>query len=205
MALGNILRGRKEFAECADTYSKAIDTMPTPREAELGDLLFPRHLLRALQAVAEGRGRPEEGAGAVSRPAARAQLSRLFLGRPGHQSRRRHEDDPPRGRAAAGRRLHRRLARLGLFPHRQLRRSGEEPRARRRAQARRSDHQRSSRRRLLAGRPRRWKRTSSGRTRGPQARAGGPAEDRGQAQDRPARRHLVGGRRRQGKKAGDGG
>ena len=101
---------------------------------------------------------------AVSRPAAGAQLSRLFLGRPGRQSRRRHEHDPPRRRAAAGRRLHRQLARLGLFPHRQLRRGGEGPRARRRAQARRLDHQRSSRRRLLAGRPRRWKRTSSGRT-----------------------------------------
>jgi len=30
LALGNIQRGRKEFAECADTYSKAIDTIPNP-------------------------------------------------------------------------------------------------------------------------------------------------------------------------------
>jgi tetratricopeptide (TPR) repeat protein len=29
VALGNIQRGRKEFAECADTYSKAIDSVPT--------------------------------------------------------------------------------------------------------------------------------------------------------------------------------
>ena len=30
LALGNIQRGRKEFAECADTYGKAIDTIATP-------------------------------------------------------------------------------------------------------------------------------------------------------------------------------
>jgi len=30
MALGNVLRGRKEFAECADIYSKGIATMPMP-------------------------------------------------------------------------------------------------------------------------------------------------------------------------------
>src|SRR6476660_2828462 len=29
-ALGNILRGRKEFAECADVYSKAVDTISKP-------------------------------------------------------------------------------------------------------------------------------------------------------------------------------
>jgi tetratricopeptide (TPR) repeat protein len=30
MALGNLLRGRKQFAECADVYSKGLATMPTP-------------------------------------------------------------------------------------------------------------------------------------------------------------------------------
>ena len=30
LALGNIQRGRKQFAECADTYGKAIGTVPTP-------------------------------------------------------------------------------------------------------------------------------------------------------------------------------
>ena len=53
MALGNILRARKEFAECADVYSKGIATIEESREAELADLLFPRHLLRALEAMAE--------------------------------------------------------------------------------------------------------------------------------------------------------
>ncbi|HZD91724.1 MAG TPA: tetratricopeptide repeat protein [Pseudolabrys sp.] len=30
MALGNVLRGHKEFAKCADVYSKAIDTLKSP-------------------------------------------------------------------------------------------------------------------------------------------------------------------------------
>ena len=184
MALANILRGRKQFAECGDVYSKAIANYPDARESQLGDLLFPRHLLRALQAMAEGRGRSEEGAGALSGSAAGAQLSRLFLDRPGHQSRRRHEHDPPRRRAAAGRRLHRRLARLGQFPHRQLRRGGQGSRARGRAQARRPDHQRSPRRRLLAGRPGPGGALPVVARQGPEARAGRPAEDRGQAQIR---------------------
>jgi len=33
MELGNILRGRKEFAECADAYGKAIDTVATPEKS----------------------------------------------------------------------------------------------------------------------------------------------------------------------------
>jgi tetratricopeptide (TPR) repeat protein len=32
MALGNILRGRKQFAECADVYSKGIDTLAKPEK-----------------------------------------------------------------------------------------------------------------------------------------------------------------------------
>jgi Flp pilus assembly protein TadD len=33
MALGNIQRGRKQFAECADSYSKGIDTIGKPEKA----------------------------------------------------------------------------------------------------------------------------------------------------------------------------
>ena len=53
MALGNILRGRKEFAECARCLQQGRRHHRQARAAELADLLFPRHLLRALQAVAE--------------------------------------------------------------------------------------------------------------------------------------------------------
>ena len=33
MALGNILRGRKQFAECADVYSKGVDTISKPEKS----------------------------------------------------------------------------------------------------------------------------------------------------------------------------
>ena len=163
--LGNVQRGHKDFADCAKTYSKAIDSAAKSGEVELGNVLLPRHLLRALASVAARRSRYEEGAAALSRSAAGAQLSRLFVGRPGRPSRSRHGHDPQGRRAAAGRRLHRRFAGLGLFPHRQLRRGGQESGTRRRAQAGRSDHQRPSRRCLLAGRAHAWKRTSNGRRR----------------------------------------
>ena len=99
VAFGNILRGRKEFAECADVYGKAIANVPKPEEVELGDVLFPRYLLRALQAVAECGRRPEEGARAFPDQPPRAQLPGLFLGRPGRPYGRGHEHDPPRRRA----------------------------------------------------------------------------------------------------------
>src|SRR5262249_53970484 len=33
MALGNVLRGRKQFAECADIYSKGVDTIGKPEKS----------------------------------------------------------------------------------------------------------------------------------------------------------------------------
>src|SRR6516164_3129491 len=33
MALGNVLRGRKQFAECADVYSKGVDTISKPEKS----------------------------------------------------------------------------------------------------------------------------------------------------------------------------
>ncbi len=94
------------------------------------------------------------------------------------------------------------LAGLGLFPHRQLRRGGQESRARRRAQARGSDDQRSSRRRLLARRPDAGSALPVVACEGPQAGAGRPAQDRGQAQRRLAARYVVGGRCQQAGRAG---
>jgi tetratricopeptide (TPR) repeat protein len=32
-ALGNVLRGRKQFAECADVYSKGVDTISKPEKS----------------------------------------------------------------------------------------------------------------------------------------------------------------------------
>ena len=62
MALGNILRARKKFAECAQRLHQSGRRHRQAAEDRLGRLLFPRHLLRAIQAVAEGRNRHEDGA-----------------------------------------------------------------------------------------------------------------------------------------------
>ena len=116
MALGNIERGRKKFSDCAGTYTQAIDAIPRGDGQEhLGHLLLSRHLRGTFQAVEQGRGRHAQGAGAAARAAACAELSRLFLDRPGHQSRRRHEDDQACRRSAARRRLHRGFAGLGVY------------------------------------------------------------------------------------------
>src|SRR6516164_7374359 len=131
------------------------------REVELGDLLFPWHLLRARQAVGEGGGRSQEVARAISRPAARAQLSRLFVDRPGHQSRRRHAHDQARGRAARRRRLHRRLPGLGLLPARQHGGGGQAARARGQTRARGSRQDRSQ---AEIGASRRYRLGGGGRT-----------------------------------------
>jgi tetratricopeptide (TPR) repeat protein len=40
MALGNLQRGRKQFAECADAYSKGLATMPTPDKSAWTWLYF---------------------------------------------------------------------------------------------------------------------------------------------------------------------
>jgi tetratricopeptide (TPR) repeat protein len=40
MALGNVLRGRKQYAECADAYSKALATMPHPDKSAWTLLYF---------------------------------------------------------------------------------------------------------------------------------------------------------------------
>ena len=75
MALGNVLRSRKRFAEAAEVYTQGrrADRHAGPRP--LDPVLLPRHLLRARQAVGEGRGGPQEGAGTRarrrSRPAGR--------------------------------------------------------------------------------------------------------------------------------------
>ena len=100
MALGNILRGRKKFAECADVYSKGIATIAQPDKANWVIFYFRGICYERSQAVAEGGSRSQEGARAVSRAAARAQLSRLFLGRPGHQPRRGHGHDQARRRSS---------------------------------------------------------------------------------------------------------
>ena len=49
MALGNIQRARKHYAECADVLRQGHRHHREARKVELADLLFPRHLQRAHQ------------------------------------------------------------------------------------------------------------------------------------------------------------
>ena len=82
MALGNDPARAQGFRRpAATTYSKAIDTIPTPGKSNWVLFYFRGICYERAQPVAEGRGRHAEGAGALSRSAAGAQLSRLFVGR----------------------------------------------------------------------------------------------------------------------------
>ena len=93
--LGNIQRGRKEFAECANTYSKAIDR--PIRKSRIGWCSTS-----AASATSARKQWPlaeadmKKALELYPGPAAGAQLSRLFVGRPGRPSRRRHGHDPSR-------------------------------------------------------------------------------------------------------------
>ena len=85
-ALGNILRSHERYEEARDYYTRALALIPKPDQGKLDAVLFARGLQRAAQGLAGRRGRFQGSARAVSRPVPGAQLSRLFLGRPGQQS-----------------------------------------------------------------------------------------------------------------------
>ena len=74
--LGNLLRGDEQYARAEQAYTRAMERSDA-RARGLDPVLRPRHRLRADQAVAPGRGRFPEGAGARARAAAGAQLSGL--------------------------------------------------------------------------------------------------------------------------------
>ena len=101
MALGNILRGRKMFAECAKVYSKGISTIANPER--------PNWLIFYFRGICNERDKKWQQAEADLK-----QALKLFPDQPhvlnylgyswidqGAESRRRHADDPPRRRAAA--------------------------------------------------------------------------------------------------------
>ena len=57
---------QEAYEDAAASYDKAIALLRNARPQQLDAVLFPRHLLRALQAMAEGGSRFQEGAGALS-------------------------------------------------------------------------------------------------------------------------------------------
>ena len=154
MALGNIERGRKQFADCATTYSQAIEALPAAGDKNSWVTYYYR-------GICEERSKQWSKAEADMRKALEMQPEQPhvlnYLGYSwidqginldeGMKMIKRAVDQRPDDGYIVD------LAGLGLLPHRQLRRGGEESRARHRSQAGRSDHQRPSRRRLLADRP----------------------------------------------------
>ena len=101
MALGNVERNRKKFADCTDTYSKGIGVLPDPNDKANTVYYYYRGICEERSHQwSKAEVDMKQGAQAAARSAPRAKLSRLFLDRPGHQSRRRHEDDQARRRSA---------------------------------------------------------------------------------------------------------
>ncbi len=87
LALGDILRGRKRFAEAADAYTIGINSVRDPAPTDW-QLFYSRGITyeRTKRWDRGGSGFPP-GAEAQPKPAAGAQLSRLLAGRSAHQAR----------------------------------------------------------------------------------------------------------------------
>lgn len=78
IALGNIERAREKFADCSDTYTKGIDALVSCQQ--LGAVLLPRHLLRALGKWGKSTDL-KKALELKADLAACAELSRLFVDR----------------------------------------------------------------------------------------------------------------------------
>ena len=201
MALGNIERGRKKFADCAKTYT--LGDRRDARRAEKNAWVTYYY-----RGICEERSKQWNKAEADMRKALELQPEQphvlnylgyswidqgINLDEGMKMIKRAVDQRPDDGYIVDS---------LGwaYLPHRQFRGRGEAPRARHRSQAGRSDHQRPSRRCLLARRPHAGSQVPVGPCPRPQARAGRTAEDRGQDRERSAGRHVVCGVRRQEKR-----
>ncbi len=119
-ALGNLQRSRKLFADAATTYTRVLDLQPKTDRGQW--------LLYYYRGIANERSKNWPAAEADLKKALELnpdqplvlELSRLFMGRSGDQSRRGLQDAAPRRRSAAARRLCRRQSWLGLLPARAL-------------------------------------------------------------------------------------
>ncbi len=188
MALGNIERGKKKFAECGETYTLGIDALPVINEQSwvfyyFRGICFERSkqwpkseadLKKALELKPEqphvlnylGYSWIDQG---------------INLDEGMKMIRRAVEQRPDDGYIVDS--LGWAYYRIGNFEEatKHLERAID-------LQAGGSDHQRSPRRRLLEGRPQAGSEIPVGACARPEAGAGGTAEDRGQDQGRPAGR-----------------
>ena len=191
MALGNIERGRKKFADCATTYSRGIEAMPATAEKNAWVTYYYR-------GICEERSKQWTKAEADMRKALELQPEQphvlnylgyswidqgVNLDEGMKMIKRAVEQRPDDGYIVDS--LGWAYYRIGNFEDavKHLERAIE-------SEAGRSDHQRSSRRRLLARRPYAGSEIPVGPCPRPQARTGRSAEDRSQDRERAARGHF---------------
>ena len=201
MALGNIERGRKKFADCAATYSQAIDAMPGMTDKNTWVTYYYR-------GICEERSKQWNKAEVDMRKALELQPEQphvlnylgyswidqgINLDEGMKMIKRAVDQRPDDGYIVDS--LGWAYYRIGNFEdavkhlERAIDLKPEDP-----------DHQRPSRRCLLARRPDAGSQIPVGPCPRPQARGGRIAEDRGQDRQRSARRHLFCGVRRQEKR-----
>ena len=182
MALGNIERGRKKFADCAVTYSQG------DRRDAAGDREEHLGVPTIIRGICQERSKQWAKAEVDMRKALELQPEQphvlnylgyswidqgINLDEGMKMIKRAVDQRPDDGYIVDS--LGWAYYRIGNFED-----AVKTSRARDRSQARRSDHQRPSRRRLLARRPHAGSQIPVGPCPRPQARAGRTAEDRGQ-------------------------
>ena len=196
LALGNLQRGHKKFAECGDTYTKALDLIGTPDKSNWTVFYFRGICFERAKQWPKAEADLKKALELVpDQPQVLNYLGYSWIDQGVNLDegmtmiKRRCSSGPTTATSS--------IRSAGPITGSAITRGSEEPRARDRAQAGRSDHQRPSRRRLLAGRARARSQLPVGACARSQARSGRSAEDRGKAEERAAGRDLVAGQGRQ--------
>ena len=122
---GDMQRDKQHFVEAVAAYDRAIARIKSPNATDWLVYLRPRHVLRPLASMEQGRGRLQARAHPVARSALRAELSWLLLGRHGHAPDRGARHDREGLATPPERRCHRRQPRLGDAAARPHRRCGQ--------------------------------------------------------------------------------
>ena len=165
LALGGVLRAHKKFAECADVYSKGVNLLGTPEKSNWVIFYFRGMCFERSHQWPKAEADLKKALElSPDQPQVMNYLGYSWIDQ-GTQPRRRHGHDQEGRAAEAGRRLHRRFARLGLLQARQLRGRGEAARARDRAKAARTRPSTIISATPIGGSDARSKRVSSGRMR----------------------------------------
>ena len=167
----------------ADVYSKAIDSIGKAEKSDWVRVLFPRHLLRAVEAVAEGRSRLQAGPRALpDQPLVLNYLGYSWVDQGVNLDEGMRMIRAP---SSSGRTTATSSTRsAGPISARRLREAVKHLEHAVELKPERPDDQRPPRRRLLAGRPRARGDVPVDACARPQAGAGRPGEDQGEARNR---------------------